>query len=229
VVDDRPLYSERFDEVLAFHSPGLAPVRRGATAWHIDVDGRAAYARMFRRTFGFYEGRAAVVAVDGWHHVMHDGADAYRSRFEWCGNFHQSRCPVRDSHGRYLHIDPEGEQAYSQRWRYAGDFRDGYAVVQNDAGRSTHIDRLGRVVHGRWFRDLDVFHKGAARACDDDGWTHVGTDGRPLYGSRFAMIEPFYNGQARVETFDGALVVIDEAGTRIVELRPAPVASTTRD
>ena len=31
-----------------------------------------------------------------------------------------------------------------------------------------------------------------------------------------------YNGQARVERFDGALEVINESGTAMIELRPAP-------
>ena len=75
-------------------------------------------------------------------------------------------------------------------------------------------------MHGVWFLDLDVFHKCCARARDEDGWMHVDRAGRPLYARRFAAVEPFYNGQARVERFDGGLEVIDEAGCRVVELRP---------
>ena len=122
--------------------------------------------------------------------------------------------------GGYLHVTPEGEPGYDARWRYAGDFRDGAAVVQSGDGRSTHIDLRGEPVHGVRFLDLDVFHKGCARACDEDGWTHIDATGRPLYARRFAAVEPFYNGQARVERFDGGLEVIDEAGCRVVELRP---------
>lgn len=62
--DGEPLYAVRFDEVLAFHSPGLAAVRRGAAAWHADGQARAAYARRFGQTFGFYEGRAAARTRD---------------------------------------------------------------------------------------------------------------------------------------------------------------------
>ena len=75
-------------------------------------------------------------------------------------------------------------------------------------------------MHGVRFLDLDVFHKGCARARDEDGWTHIDATGRPLYARRFAAVEPFYNGQARIERFDGGLEVIDEAGCRVVELRP---------
>ena len=216
-----PLYVERFDEVLKFHDPGLAPVRRGEEAWHIRVDGSPAYSRRFLRTFGFYEGLAAVVSPDGWHHIRADGTDLYRARYAWCGNFQGGRCTVRERGGAYLHITSEGEPAYEARWRYAGDYRDGVAVVQAEDGRSSHIDLSGKLVHGVWFLDLDVFHKGFARARDDDGWTHVDTSGRPAYGRRFAAVEPFYNGQARVERFDGGLEVIDVTGRRIVELRPA--------
>lgn len=220
VLGDAPLYDERFDEVLTFHEPGLAPVRRGVEAWHIMIDGSAAYERRFQRTFGFYEGLAAVVARDGWRHICPDGTDHSSARFDWCGNFQGGLCPVRASGGTYFHINSSGEPAYRSRWRYAGDFRDGIAVVQADDGRSTHIDGQGKRVHGVWFLDLDVFHKGFARARDEDGWMHVDVTGRPLYLRRFAAIEHFYNGQARVERFDGGLEVIDETGQPLVELRP---------
>ena len=216
-----PLYAERFDEVLKFHEPGLAAVRRGGDAWHIRVDGTAAYARRFRRTFGFYEGLAAAVSPDGWRHVRPDGTDLYAARFAWCGNFQGGRCAVREFGGAYLHLTPEGVPAYSARWRYAGDFRDGIAVAQSDDGRSTHIDPHGTPLHEGRFLDLDVFHKGCARARDEDGWMHIDIAGYVLYRRRFAAVEPFYNGQARVERFDGGLEVIDETGVRVVELRSA--------
>lgn len=222
-IDERgqPVYSERFDEVLKFHSPGLAPVRRALDAWHVTCDGAPAYARRFLRTFGFYEGLAAVVEQQGWHHVGANGEDAYEARFAWCGNFQQGRCTVRDHDGAYFHITADGTAAYPSRWRYAGDYRDGIAVVQAADGRSTHVGLGGAMLHGAWFVDLDVFHKGFARARDEGGWMHIGPDGHPVYGRRFQMVEPFYNGQARVERFDGGLEVIDEDGETLVELRPA--------
>ena len=222
-VDERgwPAYGQRFDEVLKFHPPGLAAVLRRGQAWHVRSDGSPAYARRFFRTFGYYEALAAVVAPEGWHHITVEGADAYARRYAWCGNFQQGRCAVRDHNGNYLHITPEGEAAYTDQWRYAGDYRDGMAVVQAADGYSTHIRRDGTLVHGKWFVDLDVFHKGFARAQDDDGWMHVDIEGRPAYGRRFHAVEPFYNGQARVERVDGALEVIDENGATLVQLRPA--------
>lgn len=218
---EEPLYAQRFDEVLKFHEPGLAPVRRGNQAWHINVLGEPAYARTFLRTFGFYEGRAAVQADQRWHHIEPQGSDLYPERYAWCGNYQGGRCTVRDSQGLYLHLDLEGRAVYPERWRYAGDYRDGLAVVQREDGLSTHVDLHGALLHGRWFLDLDVFHKGFARARDERGWTHVDMAGRPVYGRRFAQVEPFYNGQARVERLDGGLEVIDEAGRTLVELRPA--------
>ncbi len=212
LLDGHPLYDERFDEVLKFHGPGLAAVRRGGAAWHIRTDGRAAYARRFSRTFGFYEGLAAVDSGDGWHHIRPDGSDAYAARHLWCGNFQGARCTVRRADGRYLHITADGQPAYDQRWAYAGDFRDGVAVVAREDGRSTHIDRDGELLHGRWFVDLDVFHKGLARARDERGWMHVDARGRPHHARRFASVEPFYNGQARAEEHDGSVVIVDESG-----------------
>jgi hypothetical protein len=218
--DGRPVYAERFDTVLKFHAPGLAPVQRGDAAWHIGTDGTPAYARRFRRTFGFYEGLATVESDDGWHHVTPEGRDACADRYAWCGNYQEQRCAVRSGSGRYHHIDPTGHPRGEANWRYAGDFRDGVAVVQGDDGRSTHVTCDGALLHGRWFEDLDVFHKGFARARDERGWTHVDPSGGAAYARRFAMVEPFYNGQARVERLDGALEVIDPDGHPLLEIRP---------
>lgn len=220
-LEGAPLYSARFNEVLAYHEPGLAPVRLGQEAWHINVHGHEAYARRFRRTFGFYEGRAAVLGAHGWHHILPDGEELYPERYGWCGNYQGARCSVRDAEGRYCYLTLEGRPASAARWRYAGDYREGIAVVQDGSGLCTHVDMDEVPIHGRGFLDLDVFHKGFARARDAEGWTHVDRKGRPLSSRRFAMVEPFYNGQARVERFDGGLEVIDEEGGTVVELRPA--------
>lgn len=217
--DGVPLYAARFDEVLKYHAPGLAPALDGTGAYHIDPEGRPAYAARYRRSFGFYEGLAAVVTGDGWHHIRPDGAPAYESRWDWCGNFQGGLCTVCTAEGRYGHVRPDGSPSTGLSWRYAGDFRDGVAVVQGDDGRSSHIDGQGALVHGRWFLDLDVFHKGYARARDEGGWMHVDERGRPAYARRFGAVEPFYNGQARVERHDGGLEVIDERGETRVELR----------
>lgn len=216
-----PAYDERFDEVLKFHAPGLAPVRRGSEAWHVCPDGSPAYDRRFLRTFGYYAGRSAVVDLDGWHHITSEGVDVYPERYSWCGNFQEGRCSVRDHKGSYWHIDVEGRSVYAAQWRYVGDFRDGFAVVQGRDGLSTHVGLGGAVVHGQWFLDLDVYHKGFARARDVEGWMHIDMNGLPLYSRRFAAVEPFYNGQARIERFDGAFEVIDESGSTIIELRPS--------
>ena len=217
----QPVYSERFDEVLKFHPPGLASVTRGDEAWHIGPDGQAAYERRFLRAFGFYEGFAAVQALDGWHHIRPDGSDVYPERYDWCGNFQSGRCTVRLRDGSYRHVFADRSPVYPTIWRYAGDYKDGFCVVQNDAGLSTHLDLSGEQLHGNWFVDLDVYHKGFARARDEDGWMHVDLQGRPVYVRRFSAVEPFYNGQARVERFDGGLEVIDEQGQRLIELRSA--------
>lgn len=217
--------SRRYLEVLKLHPPGLAAARDSSGWLHIDVHGDPAYSNRYRRTFGYYEGLAAVDAgEEGWFHIRPDGAPATTRRWAWAGNFQGGRCTVRQRDGAYLHIRADGEPAYAARWRYAGDYRDGLAVVQGQDGRSTHIDLDGTTTHGRWFLDLDVFHKGFARARDDLGWMHVDLEGEPTYARRFAAVEPFYNGQARVERFDGGLEVIDEQGETLVELRPTPHA-----
>lgn len=215
-----PAYEERFDEVLKFHEPGLAPVRRGGRAWHVQADGTSAYGRRFVQAFGYYEGRAAVADEEGWRHILPDGSELSEQRHAWCGNFQGGRSVARDADGRYLHLREDGTAAYPARWAYAGDFRDGAAVVKRDDGQATHVDIDGSFVHGRWFQDLDVFHKGHARARDAEGWFHVDSRGEPVHPARFAAVEAFYNGQAFVERHDGSQCVIGHNGAPIVELVP---------
>ena len=219
VCDGEPAYRARFLDVLKFHAPGLAPVLDDSGAYHITPDGMPAYGSRHIRTFGFYEGRAAVHSADRWFHVLPDGSPLYSERYAWCGNFQEGRCTVRGSDGRYFHVTEEGAPAYTERYRYAGDFKDGFAVVQRDDGRHSHIDPSGALLHGRWLLDLDVFHKNYARARDEQGWHHVDVHGQPLYHDRHRNVEPFYNGQARVEGIDGSLSVIGESGETLVELR----------
>ena len=219
LLDGKPVYAARFHEALKFHEPGLAPVTDDSGSFHITPDGLPAYGQRYARTFGFYDGRAAVQSEEGWFHILPDGDPLYEGRFAWCGNFQEGRCPARQDDRLYFHIDLDGFPLYEERYRYVGDFRDGMAVAQRGDGTHTHIDATGVQVHGRWFTNLDVFHKGAARACDQEGWHHVDIRGEPLYAKRFRYVEPFYNGQARVEEFSGALSVIDETGETLLELR----------
>ena len=219
VYDGQSAYTARFLDVLKFHAPGLAPVLDPSGAFHITPDGLPAYETRHVRTFGFYEGRAAVHSTDGWFHILPDGKALYAERYSWCGNFQEGRSTARVPDGRYLHLKEDGSPAYVKRYRYAGDFKDGYAVVQREDGRHTHIGPSGAPLHEVWFLDLDVFHKNYARARDEQGWHHVDIYGQPLYGLRFLNVEPFYNGQARVEGFNGSLSVIGESGETFVELR----------
>lgn len=220
IVAGSPMYTARFGRVLKFHAPGLAPVMDDTGAYHIGQTGVPAYDQRYVGTFGFYEGFAAVEDASGWFHIRPDGTEMYGARYSWCGNFQEGRCPVRAKDGLYLHLADHGQPAYEARHGYVGDYRDGIAVIQNPAGLHTHIDREGRPIHGERFEDLDVFHKGFARAKDRLGWCHVGSNGQELYARRFTNVEPFYNGQARVETLGGDLEIIDESGQTIQVLRP---------
>ena len=219
--NNQPVYNRRFDQVLPFHEPGLAPVSLNQMAWHIKLDGNDAYSERFERSFGFYCGLASVNNGNDWFHIKPDGQALYVERYNFVGNFQDDCCVVCDVGNYYFHIDTNGHPLYTPRWLYCGDFREGIAVVQGRDGLSTHINVLGEQTHSHWFVDLDVFHKGFARAKDNLGWHHINRKGKPLYTKRFTQVEPFYNGCARVETQDGGLLVIDEAGIVLRELRPA--------
>ncbi|MFI5343501.1 MAG: methyltransferase [Chlamydiales bacterium] len=214
-----PAYAERFSKVLKFHAPGFAPVQNETGAFHIDTSGKALYSERYLRTFGFYDSRASVMGKQGWFHLTARGKPLYSEQYAWTGNYQERCCAVRDHHGSYFHLNHDGQKAYQIPFRFAGDFRDGYAVVQNDEGLSTHINAEGKFLHNQWLVDLDVFHKGFARAKDMNGWFHINQSGKELYKSRFANIEPFYNGHARVESFDGMISIIDELGSTAHVLR----------
>lgn len=212
LLDGKPAYTERFEHVMKFHLPGLAPVRDRSGAYHIDVDGVPAYPHRFYQTFGFYEGLAAVYDEKGWFHIDTKGSALYPERFQWCGNFQEEKCTVRTFNATYYHLNSEGKPLYQERYRYAGDFKDGVAVVCLNDGKSRHINTKGRFIHPQSFQQLDLFHKGFARAKDERGWFHIDRNGVALYPHRFADVEPFYNGQAHAASFEGDLVVIDETG-----------------
>jgi hypothetical protein len=186
---------------------------------HHLLDGAPAYSERFLKVFGFYEGLAAAQAADGWLHIQPDGKPAYHSRFDWVGNWQQGRCVVRAFDGCYFHFQRDGSPAYKERYIYAGDFREGTAVVQRNAGLATHIDADGGLLHGRWFLELDVFHKGFARARDEKGWHHINRAGEPAYATRFAAVDAFYNGQAWVKSATGEQLVINEQGDVVRRIR----------
>lgn len=217
----KALYPHRFSQVWKYHEPGLAPARNDPDAFHIDLRGQPAYLHRFLETFGFYDGLAAVRDAQGWFHIKPNGEMLYPIRYEWCGNFQDGLCPVKDQSNAYFHIDRNGNTAYPQKYSYVGDFKDGIAVVCNENGLHTHIDSAGRLLHGKWFIDLDIFHKGFARAQDERGWFHLTKQGRAVYPQRYTKLEPFYNGAARVEQANGELLVINTNGKAVTQLRSA--------
>ncbi len=214
VIDGVPMYGARFRLVREFHEPGLAPAHDRAGAFHIDASGSPAYSRRFREAWGFYDSLAAVQHDDGsWSHVRTDGSTLGAQRYDWCGNFQERRCTVRSTDGLYRHIDTDGGLVYDTGHLYAGDFREQAAVVRcADDALCGHIDAGGRPLHPRRFIDLDVFHKGYARARDSRGWFHIRRDGTDAYQARFAQVEPFYNGTAFAETLGADRVLITPAG-----------------
>ena len=228
----QPQYAARFAAVLAFHTPpGLAPAQLlgdGGHWLHVRPDGNAVYEARFARTFGFYEGLAAVKSLDGgWMHVRPDGSRAYwHASWAWAGNFQGGRCAVRGSDSNYRHIDAGGTVRTGGPHAYAGDFREGSAVVRSlEDGLCRHVDEEGRfrLPYRAGLFDLDVFHKSYARARDARGWFFMSRDGSDACrGARYAAVEPFYNGQALVQDLHGgARRVIAEDGGTLVEL-PTP-------
>lgn len=220
---EKKLYDRNFDHVLPFHAVSaneqLAPVTVNGKAWHILQSGEPAYNERYDTTFGFYCERSAVINDGQWFHISSNGKPVYEEKYSFTGNFQQDICVVCDNSNNYFHIDKQGTPLYSEKWNYCGDFREGSSVVQSNQGLSTHISKNGDLLHNQWFLDLDVFHKGCARARDNTGWYHINKNGTGLYATRYANIEPYYNGCSRVEDFTGALLIIDERGNTLRIIR----------
>lgn len=219
LLDNKPLYFQRFKRVMKYHEPGLALAQDASGAFHINQKGEPIYSHRFIEAFGFYEGLAAVKSQKGCFHITSDGRACYAEYYAWCGNFQEERCSVRDKNSQYFHIDSQGKRVYIASYAYTGDYKDGIAVVCNVDGLHTHIDVQGQLLHKKWFLALDVFHKGYACAKDHRGWFHIDKSAQPLYRQRYQRIEPFYNGIAHVETFSGELILIDTEGKKIKQLR----------
>jgi len=233
LLEEQPAYEGRFDHVLPFHSPGLAPVKDSTGAYHINLKGEQLYEARYLKTFGFYEGCSSVQTLDGEaFHIDFQGEPLYSQRFDWCGNFQQGWASVRRFDGQYQHISSQGQFLTDQTWSYVGDFREGAVVAQRADGRHSHLNLKGKLLNDHWYLNLGVFHKGIATAEDEQGWHHIDKQGRPLYDRRFKAVEDFYNEQARVEQFDGALLVIDFQGTSLQVLREptrSPFESVSAD
>lgn len=197
---------------MKFRPPGLAPVGDKKGAYHITPEGIPAYKQRYIRTFGYYYDRAAVVTNKGWTHIDQKGCITYNERYAWVGNYQDSYCTVRNSRGYYFHIDLHGKQLYPEHHLYAGDFRDGIAVVRLKNRFCTHINPEGNPIHKKDFKDLDVYHKGFARARDKQGWFHIDLNGNSVYSENYLMIEPYYNGQSLVHCYNGDIGIINEQG-----------------
>lgn len=208
----KPLYDTRFNEVLKFHEPGLAPAKDSSGAFHINLEGMPAYSKKFKKCFGFYNMRSAAEDDIGWFHISANGEEIYSQRYAWVGNYQENIVTVRSFNGKYFHLDKSGNKIYKEEYEYAGDFKDSVAVVTLPNGYSTHIGIDGKLLHGKFYNQLDVFHKGFARAKDKNGWFHIAEDGLPIYKKRFLNLEPFYNGQALAEDMSGDVVIIYESG-----------------
>ena len=213
-IDDsgKPIYSTRFKEVGKFHSPGLAPVLDESGWYHILPNGKPAYEQRYERVWGFYCGYAAAKDFTGWTHIGSDGSPIYVERHIWVGNFQENLCSIQNQSG-FFHINTNGKKIYPENYAYVGDFRDGTAVVTSQIdGQSRHIKSDGSNLHTRSFQSLDVFHKGYARAKDENGWFHINQDGISCYPQRYTNVEPFYNGLTVAEDSQGRRIRINEKG-----------------
>lgn len=209
--DGQPAYSGRFDEVLKFHAPGLAPVKRGDETGMLGrMAAQPIRAVSFAHLVSMKASQRCRRRMAGITFVQTE-AMPILSGMTGAEIFQGGRCTVRLCDERYRRVCGRIFRV-SRNLALCRRLQGWVCVIQSDAGLCTHLNLKGELLHGNWFVDLDVFHKSFARARDGEGWMHVDLRGVPAYARRFAAVEPFYNGQARVERFDGGLEVINEQG-----------------
>lgn len=218
IYDDKLLFDKKYDEVLKFHSPGIAPVKDERGWYHVDIEGKEVYREKYDRVFGFYCNRASVVHKSKWFHINEKGKPIYKNRYAWTGNYQENVCSVRDLNNQYFHIDIDGNKAYEENYKFVGDFKDGFACVKLQNGMYKHIDKNGIYINDKEFLDLGVFHKNYAIAKDIVGWFHIDKKGGELYKERYTMIEPFYNGFSVVDNFNNSKQIINEKGKVVLSL-----------
>ncbi len=218
IINDKPLYNKKFDNVMSFHAPGVAAVEDESGAYHIDLKGKELYKKRFNKTFGYYDDLAAVKDSLGYYHINLDGNPQYGERYAWVGNFQEEACIVRDKKGLYFHIKADGSKCYDKKYKYAGDYKYGIAIVYDFDGFARHIDKNGKLVHNEKYQELGVFHKGFATAKDNHGMFHIDRTGKPIYNERYKWVEPFYNGHAFTCKLDGEKLIIDEHGDCVINI-----------
>jgi hypothetical protein len=212
------LFDLDFLQVFAFHPPGLAAVQDETGWYHIKPNGKAIYENRYDRAFGYYFNRAAVLENGNYYHLNTKGKRVYKSNYNWCGNYQQKLCTVRDDQNFYFHIDLDGNRVYKNIYLYAGDYYENYACVKNLNGKLFHINRVGEKIYNKEFYDLGVYHKGYASARDQNGWFHIDLRGREIYKERYLSVEPFYNGTSLVTTYGKSKQLIDEFGNLVLNI-----------
>lgn len=216
--DGKTLFSKVYEEVLKFHSPGIAPVADKTGWYHIDIKGNEVYKQRYAKAFGYYFDRSSVMKNNLWFHIDTRGNRVYTENYSWTGNYQENVCSVRNLNDEYFHIDENGNKLYKSKYVYVGDFKDGYSCVRLTNGFYKHINKNGEYINNKEFFDLGVFHKNFATARDSEGWFHIDKLGNELYQERYSLIEPFYNGYAIVDTLSKQKQIINEEGTVILKM-----------
>lgn len=212
------LFGKVYEEVLKFHSPGIAPVKDETGWYHINTNGVEISKKRYQRAFGYYFNKSSVVNDSLWFHIDTKGNRFYTENYSWTGNYQESVCSVRNLNNDYFHIDINGNELYKSKYVFVGDFKDGCACVRLVNGFYKHINKQGDFINNKEFLDLGVFHKNFAIAKDRKGWFHIDKLGNELYKERCTMIEPFYNGFAIVDNLKNKKQIINEKGIVILKM-----------
>lgn len=140
-------------------------------------------------------GIAPVEDESGWYHILPDGMELYKQRYERTFGYYCSRAAVSSSKG-WFHIDTDGKPSYGERYSWCGNFQENICTVRKGADYF-HIDLNGILLYEEKYLYAGDFRDGIACVkCPDNLWRHIKKDGRFLNGKGFLDLGVFHKNVA---------------------------------
>lgn len=130
-----PIYERRFQRVGPFRFPGLAAVRDGSGAYHINFLGEPAYPGRYTWTGNFSEGVAPVRNADGrYRFIDEEGKPIAFETYLYATEFSEGSAVIYHEARGATHITTAGELLYGDWYYDARPFSGGRAQVRDEKG-----------------------------------------------------------------------------------------------
>lgn len=140
----------------------LCAVQDITGCFHIDEEGRAAYAERYVWCGNFQEGACTVRdQAESYFHIRKDGTRLYPQNYRYAGDFKDSLACVMLPNGRFKHINDQGQYLYEAEFHDLGIYHKGIATAKDPHGWF-HIDLDGHPLYATRYAQLEPFYNGAA-------------------------------------------------------------------